>query len=424
MSIVHQQELFLHPDPDRVILRAFRPTVEPRELNAVDRDRANHVVGHICAMDEAEATTLLADTITAFGGRHRDVLARFEERAAGMERVFTLHAPFTELQRCLIGAYFMQENTFEAAALFNPSIVPHPDQSGVAAGLLRFVLSLRAVGEGHVSSIAFRSGVVDAGGFITLDPQAPFASIPKVRGRIGDTFDVTFDDATELGERILYPVTHAQANGIEDARFVCFDDDGEPNYYATYTAYDGRSIRSELLETQDFLSFRMTPLQGRAAGNKGMALFPRKIGNRYAMVARQDNENLHLILSDDLYNWDDGVPMMQPKYFWEFVQIGNCGAPIELDEGWLLFTHGVGAVRSYAIGAVLLDKDDPSKVIGRTRDALILPETPRRGGYVPNVVYTCGAMRHGDLIVMPYAVLDTSCAFATIRIKDLLAVLQ
>ncbi|MCF3934136.1 glycoside hydrolase family 130 protein [Acuticoccus sp. M5D2P5] len=424
MSIVHQQDLFLHPDPDRVVLRAFRPTVEPRELNALDQGRANHIVARVCGLSKAETATLLADTMTVFGGRHRNLLGVFDARAREMESVFTLHAPFTEAQRSLIGAYFVQENTFEAAALFNPSIVPHPDQSGVATGSLRFVLSLRAVGEGHVSSIVFRSGVIDQDGAVTLDPPSPFASMPMIRERIGDTFEIGFDRESDIGERILYPITHAQSNGIEDARFVRLEEGDGPVYYATYTAYNGRSIRSELLETRDFLSFRMTPLQGRSAGNKGMALFPRKIAGRYAMIARQDNENLYLVTSDDLYNWDDGVPMMEPKYAWEFVQIGNCGAPIELDEGWLLFTHGVGVVRSYAIGAVLLDKTDPSKVIGRTCQPLISPVAPRRGGYVPNVVYTCGALRHRELIVMPYAVLDTSCAFATMRIDELLAVLD
>lgn len=421
---VQTQDLFIDPDPERVLLRAFRPTIEPRELNPIDKRRANHIIDRVCALGEGEVATLLADTIAEFGGRHQNLLSVFEARARNLENVFASHEPFSEAQRSLIGAYFVHEYSFEAAALFNPSMVPHPDQSGLAEGHLRFILSLRAVGEGHVSSIAFRTGTVGLDGIIALDPPERFASIPTILERIGDALHVGFAGDSAIGERVLFPVTHAQSNGIEDARFVCFDEGNGPVYYATYTAYNGRAIRSELLETQDFLTFRMTPLQGRSAGNKGMALFPRKVAGRYAMIARQDNENLHFVTSDDLFNWDDGVPMLQPEFPWEFVQIGNNGSPIELDEGWLLLIHGVGPVRTYKIGAVLLDKADPSKVIGRMREPLIVPELAAKGNYVPNVVYTCGMMRHGDNIIIPYAVRDTSCTFAAIRIGDLLALMD
>lgn len=424
--MVEQHDIIITPDPDRVVLRSFRPTVEPRELHPIDRRRANHLVKRVCSLGEAEAAAVLASTIAEFGGRHRHLLAVFEARALEMEHVFTKHEPFSEAQRALIGAYFVLEYSFEAAALFNPSIVAHPDQNGVAAGALRYILSLRAVGEGHVSSLAFRSGTIGPLGLVTLDPPDHYASLPYICDRIGDAVKVCFDPEISIGERVVFPITHSQSNGIEDVRFVCFHDDelACPVYYATYTAYNGRAIRSELMETSDFLSFKMTPLQGKSAGNKGMALFPRKIDGRYAMVARQDNENLHYVTSDDLYNWDNGVPMMQPKYPWEFVQIGNCGSPIELDEGWLMLTHGVGPVRNYSIGAVLLEKDNPSKVIGRTRQPLIAPALPRKGGYVPNVVYTCGMIRHDDRIIIPYAVRDTSCTFASITIDNLLALLE
>ena len=224
----------------------------------------------------------------------------------------------------------------------------------------------------------------------------------------------------ELSERVIFPITYAQVNGIEDARFVEFNDDARRTFYATYTAYSGRAIRSELLETTDFRSFRMTPLDGSAALNNGMALFPRKIDGRYAMIGRQDNENLYLIYSDDLYSWEGGRPFLQPEYPWEFVQIGNCGSPIELDDCWLLLIHGVGPVRKYSIGAVLLDKADPAKVIARSREPLVRPELADREGYVPNVVYTCGAMRHGDRIILPYAISDTFSNFATIKISALM----
>src|SRR3954466_4347382 len=229
-----------------------------------------------------------------------------------------------------------------------------------------------------------------------------------------------FQPDEELSERVIFPITDSQSNGIEDARFVEFNDDGEKTFYATYTAYSGRAIRSELLATTDFQSFRMTPLHGAAARNKGMALFPRKIDGKYAMIARQDNENLYLVYSDDLYSWEGGQAILKPQYPWEFVQIGNCGSPIELEEGWLLLTHGVGPVRKYSIGAALLDKNDPSKVLARPREPLLRPEPSEREGYVPNVVYTCGAMRHGERIILPYAVSDTFCNFATIDIGSLI----
>jgi predicted GH43/DUF377 family glycosyl hydrolase len=249
--------------------------------------------------------------------------------------------------------------------------------------------------------------------------------VPKIIGRsagpLGETIQVAFTPDEDISARVIFPITESQSNGIEDARFVAFEDEGERTFYATYTAYSGRAIRSELIETKDFVSFKMTPLAGAAARNKGMALFPRRIDGRYAMIARQDNENLYLIYSDDLMTWNGGQEILKPKFPWEFVQIGNCGAPIELDEGWLLLTHGVGAVRKYSIGAALLDKKDPSRVLARAHDPLVHPEPSQREGYVPNVVYTCGAIRHRDLIVLPYAVSDTFSNFATIQISELLA---
>ncbi len=256
-----------------------------------------------------------------------------------------------------------------------------------------------------------------------MDPTARLASLPKVKSRIstpnGDVVEVLFQQDEELSERVIFPITEAQSNGIEDARFVEFKDDQKTVFCATYTAYSGRAIRSELLETTDFRFFRMIPLGGSASRNKGMALFPRKIDGRYAMIGRQDNENLYLIYSDDLYTWDGGQSILQPEYPWEFVQIGNCGSPIELDDCWLLLTHGVGPVRKYSIGAVLLDKNDPSKVLGRSREPLVRPDPTEREGYVPNVVYTCGAMRHGGQIILPYAISDTFSNFAIIEIAAL-----
>jgi predicted GH43/DUF377 family glycosyl hydrolase len=378
----------------------------------------------VLRLDPEAATQQLMDVLDSFEGRHRNLIDIFDARASDMEDALEPHAKLNQTQRRLIGAYFLNEYSFEASALFNPSIVKHPDQTGAPKNGCRFILSLRAIGEGHISSLTFRSGTLTADGVVVVDPTARLAAVPKVRSRTatpnGDDVEVIFREDAELSERIIFPITDAQANGIEDARFVEFDDGARKTFYATYTAYSGRAIRSELIETTDFRSFRMTPLGGSAARNKGMALFPRKIDGRYAMIGRQDNENLYLIFSDDLYTWDGGHSILQPEYPWEFVQIGNCGSPVELDDCWLLLTHGVGPIRKYSIGAVLLDKKDPSKVLARSREPLVRPERTEREGYVPNVVYTCGAMRHGDQIILPYAVSDTFSNFATIKIAALM----
>lgn len=421
---LNRQALHLRPDPSRVVVRPFRPAVEPRNFNPIDKTRADHIVDRALALDAAEVSSLLAATLENFDGRHRNLLATFERRALEMEDAFTDHGSFSREQRQLIGAYFLHEYSFEAAALFNPSIVPHPDQTGLAEGCGRFILSVRAIGEGHVSSLTFRSGTIAANGTVTIDSPARLANVPDITARVGDRLELAFDPAGDITERVIFPITEMQANGIEDARFVAFEDNGKRTYYATYTAYSGQAIRSELLETDDFVTFRMTPLKGLAARNKGMALFPRKIGGSYAMIARHDNENLHLIYSDDIHQWDMGQAFLRPAFPWEFVQIGNCGSPIELDEGWLLFIHGVGPVRRYAIGAVLLDKDDPSRVIGRSREPLIQPDVLEREGYVPNVVYTCGALKVGERIVLPYAISDTFSTFATVKTAALLEFLK
>ena len=421
---MNRQTLYLRPDPARVVVRPFKPATEPRDLNPTDRTRANHIVARVLQLDAEVAAQQLTDVLENFEGRHRNLLDIFEARADEMEEAFQPHAKLTQIQRGLIGSYFLNEYSFEASALFNPSIVRHPDQSGVPESSCRFILSLRAVGEGHISSLTFRSGIIAADGNISIDPPARLASVPKITSRVsgplGDTVDVVFRPDEELSEQVVFPITQSQSNGIEDARFVEFIDEGQRTFYATYTAYNGRAICSELLVTRDFKSFRMTPLSGSVTRNKGMALFPRKINGRYAMIGRQDNENLYLIYSDDLHTWDGGQCILKPQYPWEFVQIGTCGSPIELDDCWLLLTHGVGPVRKYSIGAVLLDKKDPSKIVARSHEPLLRPEPTEREGYVPNVVYTCGAMRHGDRIILPYAISDTYSNFATIKIAALM----
>jgi len=424
IQFLNRQALYLRPDPARVIVRPFKPATEPRDLNPTDKSRANHIVDRVLALGAEDAAIQLADVLENFQGRHRNLLAQFEARADEMEDAFADHAGFSLIQRQLIGAYFLHEYSFEAAALFNPSIVAHPDQSGAPEGGLRFILSLRAVGEGHVSSLTFRTGSIAASGDVTIDPTSRIATNPSIGirslGSTGNEVSLTFGPSNDISERVIFPITQAHWHGIEDARFVEFNDNGKRIYYATYTAYSGDAIRSEFLETTDFINFRLMPLSGTASQNKGMALFPRKINGKFAMIARQDNENLYLVYSDDLYSWNGGTAVLKPEFPWEFVQIGNCGSPIELDEGWLLLTHGVGPVRKYSIGAVLLDKDDPSKVLARSRAPLVRPEPSEREGYVPNVVYTCGALRHNGRIVLPYAVSDTFSNFATLKISALM----
>ena len=427
-TFFNRQALHLRPDPARVVVRPFKPATEPRDFNPTDKSRANHIVDRVLALDSVTVAAQLADVLENFLGRHRNLLEIFEARANEMEEAFAGHTPFTQDQRRLVGAYFMHEYSFEAAALFNPSIVSHPDQTGAPEGGRRFILSLRAVGEGHVSSLTFRTGFIAADGNVSIDPPARLAAVPKIVGLPPDLntdhVELAFRADEDISERVIFPVLASQSNGVEDARFVEFIDAGEKIFYATYTAYTGRAIRSELLETRDFVTFRMSALAGTAARNKGMALFPRRINGQYAMIARQDNENLYLIYSDDLHSWNGGQAILKPRFPWEFVQIGNCGSPIELDEGWLLLTHGVGPVRRYSIGAVLLDKADPSKILARSSEPLVRPEPSDREGYVPNVVYTCGGMRHNDRIILPYAISDTFCSVATMKIAALLDNLQ
>jgi predicted GH43/DUF377 family glycosyl hydrolase len=412
------------------------------------------------------------------------------------EQVRHLLAPrngFSEQRRLLIGSYFVSEFSLESAALFNPSIVPHPDQSGLPLGTLRFILSLRATGEGHISSLTFRMGVIYPDhrievtaptGLLTEPRQIPNPSYDKglferklfevgfandftrrvmsgldqsfglqdLRSRLDaelkrsheseeekthqtvaegvwmlakSNYEVQFQSDQLLSERIIFPATPSQRNGIEDARFVYFqDDDGTHTYYATYTAFDGQLILPELVATSDFLHFRFATLNGPAAQNKGMALFPRKINGQYAMLSRQDNENIYVMFSDNIHFWYEPKLVMKPKFPWELIQLGNCGSPIETAAGWLVLSHGVGPMRKYCIGAFLLDRDDPTKVVGRLRHPLLKPNRNEREGYVPNVVYTCGALVHGTDLVVPYGQADYATSFATVPLDELLAAMH
>ena len=422
----------LHPlrlkaDPSRVVVRPFHLAWQG---NASEPGRARRLVDAVLTLDDREIGRQLKIVMRDFEQRHWQTRKVFLKRFTQVCALLDLKLEgIGDKRQQLIGAYFCHEYSYAAAALMNPSIVPHPDQTGLDRNTVRVLMSLRAVGEGHISSIAFREGLVSASGGFELAPEPPFATAadaPDVDGIFEDgPVSVYRHPDSNLSGTVIFPVTPAQANGLEDLRLTHFvHDDGTAEYIGTYTAYSGRDIRSELMRTHEFRKIELCPLSGDAARNKGMALFPRKIDGRYMMVGRQDGQNLFLLTSDDLTIWNGGELLMRPKYPWEFVQIGNCGAPILLDEGWLVLTHGVGAMRQYAIGAVLLDRDDPSKILGRTRHPILTAEDDDRNGYVPNVVYTCGAMKVGDQLFMPYGISDSSIGFAFLPLTELLAAMS
>jgi len=466
-----------------VLLRPFTPG---------DSERTGGIIQRILAIPEERVAALLSEICAEFCNRHENIHAVFLKRFAQVQETFETGQELSEQRRKLIGSYFLAEYALEAAALFNPSIVPHPDQTGLPAGALRFVLSLRATGEGHISSVTFRTGVVLANhridvitptGFLTEPRQVPNLLYEKglferklaevglthecsrrVLNKLGSSFtldelrgslqaeqfrlpdgmsredqqesqgiwllarsnyEVQFQSDQKLSERVIFPATPSQRNGIEDARFVRFQkEDGTYVYYATFTAYDGRVVMPELVETSDFLFFRFITLNGPAAQNKGMALFPRKIDGHYAMLSRQDNENIYLMFSDNVHFWNECTALLKPTFPWELVQLGNCGSPIETDAGWLVLSHGVGPMRKYCIGAFLLDRNDPTKVIGRLREPLLSPNEKEREGYVPNVVYTCGAMLHDGELIIPYGLADQATGFATVALADVLGAMN
>jgi len=425
VDVIHAP-LRLQADASRVVVRPFHIAVDPANPG---KGRVGRIIRQVLALDETEAEAVLQLVLRDFEARHWQTRNVFKRRYAQIAGALGLDGGISPIKHQLIGAYFCHEYSYAAAALMNPSIVPHPDQSGLSEGSLRVIMSLRAVGEGHISSIAFREGILSPGPHFDLAPEPPFATAASL-GRdqhppASGAVEVHRHGDTTISGTLLFPITREQSNGLEDLRLLRFvHDDGTVEWIGTYTAYDGREIRSQFLRTRDFRGFLMQPIRGSAARNKGLALFPRKVNGSYMMIGRQDGENLFLIRSSEIDHWSEGELLMTPRYPWELVQIGNCGAPIELDEGWLVLTHGVGAMRKYSIGAILLDRDDPSKIIGRTAEPLLSAADEDREGYVPNVVYTCGAIRHGDLLFMPYGVADSSVAFAFLPISSLLAAMR
>jgi len=472
----------LAPDRARVLMRPFYPSTD---------DIARRIVARVLTLSDEDVTRLMGQVLGEFEDRHERVEFFFRNRFAQVRHYLGEAWETSSERQALIGAHFTHEYSPESTALFNPSIVPHPDQTGLPKGALRFILSLRATGEGHISSITFRTGIVSTQQRVTLTPPVPFATEPErvpnpaydkglfarklgeagvqndfcqrvldqlpeafilddlhrvltaerrqtdpadatadraVRGILllaESNYEVNFAPGSRVSQRVLFPSTASQRNGIEDARFVRFqNEDGGFTYYATYTAYDGKIILPQLLETPDFLHFKFSTLNGPAVQNKGMALFPRKINGHYGMISRQDDENILLMFSDNLHFWQTPQVLLAPAQPWEFFKIGNCGSPIETEAGWLVLSHGVGAMRKYCLGAFLLDLNDPTRVLGRLREPLLSPNEAEREGYVPNVVYTCGALLHGRELVIPYAMSDYATSFATVSLDHLLAAME
>jgi predicted GH43/DUF377 family glycosyl hydrolase len=478
---IRRHNIHCEPDSSRVLIRPFIPQPNQRIVN---------VIARALSLSEEETERDLAAVIEEFGSRHTDIRRLLMRNFDKVRAHLPTSRPLSSARQLLIGALFTGEYALESAALFNPSIVPHPDQTEVPDGALRFIMSLRATGEGHISSIEFRSGMVHRRDSISLDPVSRFVTTPELvpnptydkasfifklvemglenecmellMETLNDTFtladldrgvralrrrsqvetreeqrtvecvrwlaesnyELHFDAKIALSERIIFPVSSNESNGIEDARFVRFtDDDGTACYYATYTAYNGRVILPQLIRTTDFLDFRVITLNGRAVANKGMALFPRKVDGRYVMLSRQDDENLFIMFSDNPHYWHEHQPLLRPGRTWEFAKIGNCGSPLETQAGWLVITHGVGPMRKYCIGAILLDLQDPTRVIGRLERPLLEPQGNEREGYVPNVVYTCGSLVHNGQLILPYAMSDKASSIATVDLDELLGAL-
>lgn len=415
----------LRPQPSRVVLRPFVPAENGGLVPTAER-RVARILDRILALGPADLSAEVERVLTKLNARHREVERVLKRRYYDLVEPHAGDRKVGERQMLLAGAYFVEEYAFEAAALFNPSVVPHPDQSSVTPGSLRVVLSLRAVGEGHISSITFRTGLLSAGGRLTVDPPSRWAVSPQIETIPGGTPEnpglrTFYGEHEDLSQLVIFPVTFQQRHGIEDLRLTRFvDDDGHVTYLGTYTAFSGETVRQELLRTTDFATFELNALCGELSATKGMALFPKRIGGHYAMLGRHDHENIWFLQSNDLYRWDQGAVILAPRWPWEFVQVGVCSPPIELNEGWLVITHGVGAIRSYCLGCCLLDKNDPSKVLARSTKPLLRPGCEASDGYVPNVAYSCGAVVHNRRLLLPYGVADTFTAFETLSVDALL----
>jgi len=415
---VRRTEHVLRPDPDRVVARVFVPGHDTATSGG---SRAGAVLGRVLALADAEVDSDLAQLVDGFRDRHHDLEATWESSFAVVRHRLADAAALPANRRRLVGAYFTQEYAVQSTALFNPSMVPHPDQGGLPAGAARFVMTVRATGEGHVSSLELRTGTVDADDVVTFDPPPVRAVQPAVTTLAERSYDAAFPSASEVRERVLMPQVAAESHGVEDVRMVRLESpDGSVSYAGTYTAYDGRGVSTQILRTQDFARMTSRPLSGPGARDKGLALFPRQIAGRWVAMSRADRETNAVTTSGDLLHWEDPVVVQRPEHAWEVVQLGNCGPPVETERGWLVLTHGVGAMRTYSIGALLLDLDDPTRVVGRLAHPLLTAVGDERSGYVPNVVYSCGAMLHGRTLVLPYGSSDTTTRVALVDLDALL----
>ena len=419
----HRAHVVLKPDPSRTVLRPF-DVAYPAAYSKRKGARVEAIIQRMLTIAPRMIKRGLRFVDELLDSRQRNLRSILLRQFDQVKEYVPEGAELSEDQKLLIGGVFSEEYAFEAAALFNPSIVRHWDQSGLKPGAVRFILSLRGIGEGHVSSVTFRTGVWDGALGVRVESPSGYAEPPQIETRGKDDAELLlhFGDIEEISEAVLFPMTPSQSRGIEDLRLVVFtEEDGTQLYVGTFTAFDGINIHQEILTTKDFCHFGMRPMEGKVAENKGMALFPRRIDGRYAMLGRQDNENIWLMYSDDLHRWDEAEKIIAPLHPWEFVQMGNCGSPIEIEEGWLVMTHGVGLLRNYTIGACLLDKKDPSKVIARSNIPLLRSGPEQRDGYVPNVVYSCGSLIQDRRILVPYGVADN---FATIVTGDVDALLS
>ncbi|MBP2512408.1 glycoside hydrolase family 130 protein [Sphingomonas sp. PvP018] len=421
-NVFKKLEIELKPDPSRTVIRPF--SFSYPEAFAADRpSRAQKVAQRVMALDPALRKRMVELLAKPMEERHRNADEVFRRRFAEVRDKLDI-GDIDADEALLLGAYFSQEYAFESAALFNPSIARIDDEPASATGGVKFVLSLRGIGEGHISSVTFRTGEWGPDDRLVIDPASPHGVPPRIDRNQDGWVRLLCDDSQDASETVIFPVLPSQRQGVEDLRLVNFTDhDGVRSIIGTYTAFDGRKVQQEMLRGVDMRTFEMRPLAGAMTGYKGMALFPRRIDGQFVMLGRQDSETIWLLRSDDLYTWERGTPIMAPKYPWEFVQLGNCGSPIEIDEGWLVFTHGVGMVRGYCIGACLLDKADPSRVLARTPSPLLFPSAEQRGGYVPNVTYSCGGLLQGRRILLPYAIGDEYTAFATAQVDDILSVM-
>ena len=483
MNLIQRSSIILRPNPHRVLSRLFIPGEEELIRGT---SRAQSVIDRCMNLDESVVTTTLKDTMTRFGDRHRNLSEQFQLHFSAVENLVDSEAAISIERKLLIGSYFTQEYAFESAAYFNPSMVAHPDQSGLSVGYLRIIMSIRAVGEGHISSLVFRSGIINPAGEVLIDSSPKYATtrahrysvlrnrlVRQVAVEVGmdtaelnlvlgmlpdkftseeldltlselnhnrsadsmlnpvaeilqkiahNTYEVDFDPSVIISEQVLWPTSADERRGIEDARWVHFTEpNGDTIYRATYTGFDGVGVNTRVFETHNFSNYSSTNLSGKAISNKGFAFFPRTIGGKYMALSRWDRESNSIALSDDGYYWNEAVTFQESAHPWELVHIGNCGSPLETESGWLVITHGTGPMREYCLGAILLDLEDPTKVIARLDDPLLVANAQERDGYVPNVVYSCGSLIHNGTLFLPYGFSDKSSSIVTANVMELVA---